>query len=981
MKISLKTLHLTLWFIASVSLWQQAIAQNNILPDNTLPIEEQSQVLDTPVNTPGSPIDTLRLIQGGAERGQNLFHSFSAFNIADTEAAYFITLNPDIENIISRVTGNDTSDILGLLGAVKLDSSFMREVVDLYFINPNGVFFGPASELDVTGALIVSTATDLQFSDEGIWGTTNAMAPSSLLVVDPSAFLFNDPGINGSITNFGDLQAVPGNKLVFLGGDINFNGGSLVAPGGEVVIGGIKSLGTIRLSEVNNASQLDFSDNAQLSDISLIGSSRVGGSQFFIEPDGGRILVRGDDITLDDASYIFSFIFGQADGHEIDIKASELNLSDFSYIETTLIFSSATGGSINIDASNLTLDNFSEISSEVLGDGRSGDINISSETVAINGQSSISTSTFDSGNSGNISITASDVNLQGTTENGRFSSGIFSRVSSRGTGDGGDISVEADRITIVDGAKISTEVLGDGQGGDIFVSADESLRVLGRSSFGLTPSAISARTEGLTVEANAGSLTILTPKLVVTDGAQLSASTFGPGNAGELLIDAEEIKLSGTSINGFPSGVFAQSNRSTGNSSDIFIDSHVLEILNGAQISAAALEDGIPGDIIIFGEDITVDGTSSFDLPSRILTQTDGSQDAGNLTIITDKLSITDGGEISAGTGSDSEGMGGTILIEADQLLVSGRSSSGLPSNLSAATLGRGQAGDIEIYSDNVIVANGAFISSLSLDQGDAGNIFLDSNSLVLLLDSFISSQSVGTGDASNITINLSDTLFMVDGSIRASSSQAAGGIININADRVRLIGDSDIQTNVDSGVDDAGSITIEADSIVAFDDSDILAFAADGRGGNITLKTNVFFGEDYQPNSPAPFDENDRVDINATGSLASGNILLPDVSFIENSLNELPDELVNSETLVANSCIVRGNDTASSFVLTGSDGLASNPRSDVVIPLSLDTVKPIADSAESFNGSILLESSPISEPSGVYQLADGRLVLSQECR
>ena len=76
---------------------------------------------------------------------------------------------------------------------------------------------------------------------------------------------------------------------------------------------------------------------------------------------------------------------------------------------------------------------------------------------------------------------------------------------------------------------------------------------------------------------------------------------------------------------------------------------------------------------------------------------------------------------------------------------------------------------------------------------------------------------------------------------------------------------------------------------------SDILAFAQDGRGGNVTLNTPAFFGENYQPASPgtdpATLDLNDRVDINASGAV-SGIITLPDVSFIQNSLTELEQEM-----------------------------------------------------------------------------------------
>ncbi|MCC5670770.1 hypothetical protein LC653_45225 [Nostoc sp. CHAB 5784] len=121
------------------------------------------------------------------------------------------------------------------------------------------------------------------------------------------------------------------------------------------------------------------------------------------------------------------------------------------------------------------------------------------------------------------------------------------------------------------------------------------------------------------------------------------------------------------------------------------------------------------------------------------------------------------------------------------------------------------------------------------------------------------------------------------------------------------------------------------ADSIVAFDDSDILAYAPGGAGGNITLDTPAFFGENYSPassrNDPLnTLDRNNRVDINATGAF-DGAITLPDVSFIQNSLSELPENQINTDSLLANSCIVRRNQsTKGTFTIIGTGGLPQRP-------------------------------------------------------
>jgi len=82
-----------------------ALAQ--ITPDNTLGAE--SSRVTPNVEVKGSPAN---LIEGGAARGANLFHSFSEFNVGELQRVYFS--NPAAtENILSRVTGNNLSNILG----------------------------------------------------------------------------------------------------------------------------------------------------------------------------------------------------------------------------------------------------------------------------------------------------------------------------------------------------------------------------------------------------------------------------------------------------------------------------------------------------------------------------------------------------------------------------------------------------------------------------------------------------------------------------------------------------------------------------------------------------------------------------------------------------------------------------------------------------------------------------------------------------
>ncbi len=177
-------------------------------------------------------------------------------------------------------------------------------------------------------------------------------------------------------------------------------------------------------------------------------------------------------------------------------------------------------------------------------------------------------------------------------------------------------------------------------------------------------------------------------------------------------------------------------------------------------------------------------------------------------------------------------------------------------------------------------------------------------------------------------------------------------------------------------GAGSGGDISIDAEALIAFDDSDVLAFAVDGRGGNIDFGRTAFFGQNVQlaaPDiDPRTLDNNSRVDVNARGRLSSGDIFLSDVSFIENSLIELTDDLVNPETLIASSCVVRSGDMTSTFTEVGSDHLPQTPTEAPLNPYPTGTVQPTLSNAA--------EPVAITEPQAVYRLADGRLVISRDC-
>jgi filamentous hemagglutinin family protein len=910
----------------SVGVSDRVLAQ--IVPDNTLGAESSVVTPDVINGIPSDQID------GGARSGANLFHSFSQFNVGEGRGAYF-TPPAGIENILTRVTGANRSEILGRLGV--LGSA------NLFLINPNGIVFGQDASLDVQGSFLATTANAVKLGDVGLFSASQP-ATSNLLSVSPSALWFNavaaQPIVNQSQApslinqpNSDDgspgLQVQPGRTLALVGGNVLLEGGNLTAAGGRIELGSVAGVGQVSLSQSGNSFVLGYDSINNFGNISLSNGAFVDASG----EGGGGIQILGGRLEMTQSSAIGANTLGAENGGEVLVRATEVELSESSLLSANVTSTgTGTGGDLTIDTQRLLL--------------RDG-----AQVVAI---------TTGSGKGGRLQITASDsVDLIGVSADGRVPSGVFTQ--SRGSGDAAELRIDTGRLLVRDGAQVSGDTRGSGKGGSLQITASDSVEVIGTTADGRFASGLFAGSEG---SGDAGNVRIDTGWLLVSDGAQILVTTRSEGKGGNLLITASDsVEVIGTSANGrLLSGLFTQSNpTASGDAGDLTIVTRRLLVQGGAQVGAGTFGEGNGGNLqITASESVELIGaTANGQLSSGLYTQSQGSRNAGDLTIDTGRLLVRDGAVVSASTFG--QGKGGRLLLRATDSVELTGTTANSPGGLFTVSNGSGNAGDVlRIDTGRLLVRDGAVISS----------------------------RSIGTGTAGNIDITVRDTLEANNGTIQTNTSRSDGGAITINAGNMRLFGDSNIISNVASGADKGGTITLMSDSILAFDDSDILAFSRDGTGGNITLDTRAFFGENYRP---APrgtaldqLDGNNRVDVNATGTIASGTISEPDTTFIQNSLTELPDNQIDTDSLLANSCIVRRNQpTRGSFTITGSGGLPQRPgdaQMSTFPTVDIETLPSDGTPSNTNRNRPWQKGDPIVEPQGVYRLPNGKLVLSREC-
>ncbi|MDM8558601.1 filamentous hemagglutinin N-terminal domain-containing protein [Candidatus Parabeggiatoa sp. HSG14] len=458
----------------------------------------------------------------GSQLDGNLFHSFQDFNLNSSESATFSGPN-SVSNIISRVTGGNPSNIDGLIRSTIPNA-------DMYFLNPYGIMFGPNAQLDVQGSFHASTADYLRLGENGRFDARN---PSdSILTVAPIesfGFLSDTPttiALQDSILSVDERKT-----LSLIGGDLNLNGEllsisgtittinrefttQLIAPNGRINLASIASKGEVIPTE----SKLDV--NAKTGDLIIdqgkITTSAIGGGDIFIrsgqfklmngditattfgEQEGGTIDIRADNIILEGVenySDISSNTLGAGRGGRINLYAKQLDLSNGATI-TTGSAKTGDGGDIFIKVNGtFTFSGkfmfetkvSSGIFASTLDSGHGGNIEIEANKLVITEGAQISSGTFGSGKGGNVFIKVKDILTVSGKDRANFMSGIYASTQplfildhslfaidpSYNTGDAGSIKVEADKIILSNGGKISTTSLGLGNAGFINVKTNE----------------------------------------------------------------------------------------------------------------------------------------------------------------------------------------------------------------------------------------------------------------------------------------------------------------------------------------------------------------------------------------------------------------------------------------------------------------------------------------------------------------------------
>ena len=706
-----------------------ASVQAQLLPDNSLGNE----------NSVIKSINSLEdRINGGAIRGKNLFHSFKEFNIDNNRSVYFN--NPtNIENILTRVTGNNQSQILGKLGVLGN--------ANLFLINPNGIIFGKDASLDINASFVGSTANFINFAD----GTEfSAVTPNKpiLTISTPLGLGLDNPGeirvqgdghnfVGSILTPFQNnsakvLEVSPGKTIALIGGNIILNGASLETKSGRIELGSIGS-GKVNFNLTSESLIFSYENAETFKDIKMSNKAELNANSSFINTletnlvDSNSIQLQGRNIYLSNESVILS--------------NNQSNLSPVN---------------INIDATESLKIKNSGVRSQALLVGKGGDIVVSTKQILLEDSASILAFNYGDKSGGDIKIRASDsVNIMGITTGIEDFTSIVTNTFSNG--DGGNIDISTSRLNVLNGGLISSSGF-SGNAGNLIINASESVEVIGIEPNFLQPSVLTSVTLG---DGNGGNLTLNTKRLVVKDGGRVDASTVANGTAGSITINAsEKIELTGYDPNFFVPSLITSS---------AIIEDEVIQ----ERFGLPSILEGQSGEININTGQLNIaDG-------ALLIVKNDGPGDAGILTVKANSINIDNKSSISA---ANKSGQGGNINLQAQNLLLRRNS------NISATSAGSGDGGNIII--DTTILAalensdisansEGSFGGKVAINaKGVFGTQFREFSTPEsdITATSGKGAEFNGVVDINTITINPNFALTQLSTGLTDSSNKIAAG-------------------------------------------------------------------------------------------------------------------------------------------------------------------------------------------------------------
>lgn len=566
----------------------------------------------------------------GQRTGSNLFHSFGRFNLNKTESAIF-SGSPDIRNVISRVTGGQSSTIDGLLKSTIANAN-------MYFINPAGIFFGENARIDVPGSFHTSTANYLGFTDGVRFDSSNSTVKPVLTTASPESFGFLGNNAPGKITVSGGensiLEVKLGKTLSLIGGDITIKNSTLFAPGGQVNLASVDSVGEVIVSK-NTINTTTFSKMGTIHIIRDTDAPRTTADIDVSADKAGKIFIRSGQLVVDKA--LITANTKLAAGGDITILLTgDLAINGNGALpggeaaspsSSILTATSGTGtaGNIVIDVDGLKINKRALIGSSTTGAGNAGNLRIKGNNIEIDAKGGILNATFSIGHAGGITIDAGQLDIH---------NGGQVIVTTLNSGNSGDLMINADHLKLDNGGFIASVPLQSinenkttGKAGDI--KLDATFIELDNAS-GILSTAVSATKDGDIDgidRVDSGKITLFADGIKLSNKSRISTNTLRSGNGGELKIDTVSLEINNATVSTSTAGK-GQAGKLEINADNILLQSASIKAISSLKdVDPLKPTEAMSGTI-----EITANKRLQLNNASKITVETEQAN-AGDITI------------------------------------------------------------------------------------------------------------------------------------------------------------------------------------------------------------------------------------------------------------------------------------------------------------------------------------------------------------
>jgi large exoprotein involved in heme utilization and adhesion len=647
----------------------------------------------------------------------------------------------------------------------------------------------------------------------------------------------------------------------------------------------------------------------------------------------------------------------------------------------------ANGGSVVLggpQTNNVSMISSSIFTDSVETEGNGGSVTITGQTVTIGGDGfgspTITTSTHHdpftgpfptSGNAGDIQIIGTNVTFTNaawlgsvadtpatSSRGGNISvngaqsilvdSGTVFTTTTISEGNAGNIQLTSPHVTVTGGSQIgSTTEGGGGSSGTITVNSTENIAI---DSGSLITTVAGPDSRG-----SAGQIFLNTPHLTIIGGSTVANQNLGTGAGGTVTVQgvngaAQSVLISDASI------IFTNTDIGTGTGSSIFVDAHSFTLQNGSSMFAGTNAAGNGGNILVKADSasitggsqissssvigdsgtiptgnagsVTIEGTASpaqsvliDGFGSGIFTETAAEGAGGSIILNANSLTLQNGGTLSALTsGTASTATGGIVTVDANQVQLN---SGAL---ITASTTGAGDGGSVNINVSGTFSSNAGTVSSTAT-QAAGGDINISAGQSVTLDNgSLITASSNGEGNAGNILINAGQQYRSINSSVTTQAEEASGGNITVLATGLVHLTNSELNASVEGSSTTVGGNILIDPLYVILENTQIVAQATQGQGGNINIfYTGAFLADPSSViDASSQFGQSGTVTIQSPISPASGKI------------NPLGQKPLITAALVNQRCAALAGGSISSFTVAGRDSLPSEPGGWLASPLAL---------------------------------------------